>query len=124
MDRLKFTQINMMRAINLRNNKELSLNVTMACSLFERMKGLLGREKLEPGESLWIKPCNSIHTIGMKFPIDVAFLDKNNIVVKVKNNLPSNRISGIYFRASGVLEFPAGTLQETNTQVGDRIEIV
>ena len=112
-----------MRAINLRNNKELSHKVTIACSLVARMKGLLGRQGLESGESLWIKPCNSIHTIGMRFPVDVAFLDKKNTIVKVKNKLPSNRITGIYFRASSVLEFPAGTLQETNTQVGDRIEI-
>jgi hypothetical protein len=112
-----------MRAINLSNNKVLSHNVTIACSLFARMKGLLGREAFEPGESLWIKPCNSIHTIGMRFPIDAAFLDSRNAVVKVSNELSSNRVTGIYFRASSVLEFPAGTLRETDTQVGDRIEI-
>ena len=114
----------MMRAINLSNNKELSRKVTIAYSLLARMKGLLGRKGLEPGESLWIKPCNSIHTIGMRFPIDVAFLDSGNTVVKVKNELPSNRITGIYFRASSVLEFPAGKLKETDTRVGDRLEIV
>lgn len=113
-----------MRAVNLTNNKELSHKVTMACSLFTRMKGLLGRERLEPGESLWIKPCSSIHTIGMKFPIDVAFLDSSNTVVKIKNELPSNRVTGIYFRASSVIECQAGTLKDTDTQVGDRIEIV
>ena len=112
-----------MRAINLTKNKELSHKVTIACSLFARMKGLLGREGLGPGESLWIKPCNSIHTIGMKFPIDAVFLDSGNTVVKIKNELSSNRITGIYFRASSVIEFPAGKLKETNTQVGDRIEI-
>ncbi len=113
----------MMRAVNLRNNKELSHKVTIACSLLARMKGLLGRQGLEPGESLWIKPCNSIHTIGMKFSIDAAFLDSRNTVVKVKNELSSNRITGIYFSASSVIEFPAGKLKETDTQVGDRIEI-
>ena len=119
----KLTQINIMRAINLTKNKELSCNVTEACSLFDRMKGLLGRQGLEPGESLWIKPCNSIHTVGMKFVIDAAFLDSRNIVVKVKNELSANRIPGIYFRASSVLELPAGILKETDTEVGDRIEI-
>jgi len=112
-----------MRAINLTNNKELSHKVTIACNFLARMKGLLGRQGLEPGESLWIKPCNSIHTIGMKFPIDAVFLDSKNTVVKVKNELAVNRVTGIYFRASSVIEFPAGTLQETNTQVGDSIEI-
>jgi len=113
----------MMRAVNLTKNKGLSHNVTLASSLLKRMKGLLGKQELEQGESLWIKPCNSIHTIGMKFPIDAAFLDRRNTVVKVKNKLPANRITGVYFRASSVLEFPAGTLLATDTQVGDRIEI-
>jgi uncharacterized membrane protein (UPF0127 family) len=68
----------MMRAINLTKNMELSNHVTVAYSLLARMKGLLGRQGLEPGESLWIRPCNSIHTIGMKFPIDAVFLDSRN----------------------------------------------
>lgn len=113
-----------MRAINLTNNKELSHKVTIARSLLARMKGLLGRQGLEPGESLWVKPCNSIHTIGMKFPIDAVFLDSRNTVVKVKNELSVNRITGICFRASSVLEISSGKLKETDTQVGDRIEIV
>lgn len=113
----------MMRAVNLTKNKELSHNVTLASSLLKRMKGLLGKQELEQGESLWIKPCNSIHTIGMKFPIDAAFLDKENNIVAIKNNLGRNRLTGVYFSARSVLEFPAGTLLATNTQVGDRIEI-
>lgn len=113
----------MMRAVNLTKNKELSCNVTEASRLFDRMKGLLGRQELAHGESLWIRPCNSIHTMGMKFPIDAAFLDCRNTVVNIKNELSANRITGIYFRASSVLEFPAGTLKETDTQVGDTIEI-
>ena len=112
-----------MRAVNLTKNKELARNVSIASSMVARMKGLLGRKELKKGESLWIKPCNSIHTIGMKFPIDVLFLDSTNIVMEIKKQLPVYRITGIYFRASSVLELPAGTLQETNTQVGDRIEI-
>jgi uncharacterized membrane protein (UPF0127 family) len=113
-----------MKAVNLTRNKELAYNVTEACSLFERMRGLLGRQKLEQGESLWIRPCNSIHSIGMKFPIDVIFLDSENTVVAIRNQMPAYRITGVYFRASSVLELPAGILRETNTQVGDRIDIV
>ena len=112
-----------MRAVNLTKNKELAHNVTEARSLLDRMKGLLGRQGLAQGESLWIRPCNSIHTIGMQFTVDAAFLDRRNTVVKVKNELSANRITGIYFRASSVLELPAGTLKETDTQIGDRIEI-
>jgi hypothetical protein len=112
-----------MRAINLTNNKELSYNVIVACSLLDRMKGLLGRQALAQGESLWIKPCNSIHTIGMKFPIDAAFLDKENNIVAVKNNLARNRFTGVYFSAKSVLELPAGTLEKYDTRIGDRVVI-
>jgi uncharacterized membrane protein (UPF0127 family) len=65
-----------MKAYNLRNGKELSDNVTVADSLFKRMKGLLGRSGMSAGEALWIKPCMSVHTFFMRFPIDVVFLSK------------------------------------------------
>jgi uncharacterized membrane protein (UPF0127 family) len=113
-----------MKAVNFRNGEELSSDVELADSLFKRMKGLLGRKELGKGESLWIRPCNSIHTIGMKFPIDVLFLDKENMIVTLKKNILPNRISGLYMKAVSVLELPAGTLTATDTQAGDKIEIV
>lgn len=85
------------------------------------MKGLLGRDALGEGESLWIKPCNSIHTIGMKFPIDVVFLDQSEKVVHINHRLPANRITGVYFKAASVLELPVGVLKDTGTEVGDTI---
>jgi len=87
------------------------------------MKGLLGRRELREGESLLIKPCKSIHTIGMRFPIDVVFLDKKNNVIIVRTSLPPNRMTGIYLNAASVLELAAGTLAATDTGVGDRIAI-
>ncbi len=112
-----------MRACNARNGRELSAFVELAENVWKRMKGLLGRERLEQGRSLWIRPCKSIHTIGMKFPIDVLFLDRENLVIAVKENLPANRLTGVYPRAVSVLELPAGTLAATDTRTGDRLEI-
>jgi uncharacterized membrane protein (UPF0127 family) len=90
----------------------------------ERMKGLLGRKQFSSGKSLWIKPCKSIHTIGMRFPIDVLFLDKKNIIVKIKKNFLPNRISGLFLNAVSVLELPSGILTATDTRAGDRIKFV
>jgi uncharacterized membrane protein (UPF0127 family) len=59
----------------------------------------------------------------MKFPIDAVFLDSRNTVVEIKYRLPANRVTGVYYRASSVLELPAGTLHATDTKVGDLIEI-
>lgn len=113
-----------MHACNERNNKELSSHVVVASGLITRMKGLLGRDRLDQGESLWIRPCNSVHTIGMNFPIDVVFLDKRNVVIAVKENLSPNRLTGLYTRAASVLELSPGTLAATDTRTGDRLRIV
>lgn len=110
-----------MRARNSRNGKVLSENVAVADSLLARMRGLIGRPEPGAGESLWIKPCRGIHTIGMKFPIDVLFLDAKNTVVRIRENIPPNRCSAMAFRARTVLELPAGIVSVTNTRVGDTI---
>ena len=113
-----------MRAYNLRNGKELSNNVVIADSLLKRMKGLIGKKEMQAGEVLWIKPCMSIHTFGMRFPIDLAFLNTKNKVTAIVNNLKPQRITRLYFKATSVLELPAGTLNTSDTRVGDEIEII
>ena len=112
-----------MKVTNLRNGKELSNNVAEADSLFKRMKGLIGKTEMKAGEALLIKPCMSIHTFGMRFPIDVIFLNKKNEVITIIKNLKPNRITRVYPKAVSVLELPAGTLKEIDTRVGDEIEI-
>jgi len=112
-----------MKVTNLRNGKELSNNVAEADSLFKRMKGLIGKTEMKAGEALLIKPCMSIHTFFMRFPIDVLFLNRRNKVIGLKKNLQPNRLTRIYFSAVSVLELPAGTLKGIDTRVGDEIEI-
>lgn len=87
------------------------------------MKGLLGRDTLPAGEALWLTPCKSVHTIGMKFPIDILFLDKNRKVVGVEESIPPNRFSSFVFRAEGALELPAGTVSQSETRLGDTVEL-
>ena len=113
-----------MRAINLTIKKEIANNVIVAKGILERMKGLIGHSAIKSGDALLIKPCKGIHTFGMKFPIDVIFLDKGNNVIAVKKYLPPNRITPIYLRAKYVLELPEGTVEETSTSIDDTIEII
>jgi uncharacterized membrane protein (UPF0127 family) len=113
-----------MRALNIRTGKELSHHLTVADNLLKRMRGLLGKNEMHIGEALWISPCMSIHTFLMKFPIDVAFLDKRNKVIATIKGLKPNRITRLYFCAVSVIEMPAGTIEATSTAVGDEIEIV
>ncbi len=93
----------------------------MANTSATRRKGLLKHTGLEPGEGLWIAPCEGVHTFGMKFTIDVVFLNKNKKVVKTSPNMVKRRIA-FSFRAYSVLELPAGTLALTGTVAGDQLE--
>jgi uncharacterized protein len=86
-----------------------------------RRKGLLGRDGLPEGEGLWIVPCESIHTFGMRFPIDLVYLDRNKKVKKVRSGVPPWRVSAC-FSAHSVLELASGTIQTTQTKPGDKLE--
>lgn len=88
-----------------------------------RIKGLLGRNALPEGTGLWLTPCSGVHSFGMKFPIDVLFLDGALRVVGLVEHLAPNRVSRIYFRARSAMELPAGTLSRSGTGVGNRIEV-
>ena len=87
----------------------------------KRRTGLLKHKSLQPGEGLWIVPCEAVHTIGMKFPIDVLFLDRKRRVRKIKKNMPRWKMA-VSLMAHSVLELPSGTCDQTSTAVGDELE--
>jgi uncharacterized membrane protein (UPF0127 family) len=112
-----------MKIINKTKNTVLAEEAVVADTIFRRVKGLLGRRDFIKGEALIIKPCNSIHTLLMRFPIDVLFVDKHNQVIKVVSPLVPSRLTRIYFNSVFVIELPAGTVQSTLTSKGDTISI-
>lgn len=85
-----------------------------------RSRGLLGREGFD--EAMLLLPARAVHTIGMKFAIDVAFLDRD-LVVLCTVTMPRWRIGRPRLRASSVLEAGAGSFAQWNLQPGDRLEI-
>lgn len=89
----------------------------------KRRTGLLKHERLIEGEGLWIVPCEGVHTFGMKFPIDVVFLNKKRVVVKLRPNMVKRRIA-FSIRAHSVLELPIGMITKTGTEVGHQLELV
>ena len=111
-----------MRIVNKTKNSILAENAVIADTSFKRVKGLLGKSGLGEGEALVLKPCNSIHTFFMSFPIDVVFVDSQKEVVKVISDMHPFRISGIYFKAHLAIELPVGTISKTSTQPGDLLE--
>jgi uncharacterized membrane protein (UPF0127 family) len=88
------------------------------------MKGLIGRtlQEFSQGGALWIVPCDGVHTFGMRFPIDVAYLDAQGQIIKAYHRLAPFRLAALSFRAKSVLELPPGILAQTNTHVGDVLE--
>lgn len=87
----------------------------------KRRTGLLKHTGLAEGEGLWIVPCEGVHTFGMKFAIDVVFLSKKRVVLKVRKDMAKRRLS-LCLRAHSVLELPAGMAEKTSTQSGDQLE--
>ncbi len=103
----------------------VATEATVANDYFRRLVGLLGKTKrwAKLGRGLWIIPSRGVHTIGMLFPIDVIFLNKDKEVVHLEEHIRPFRISKITLRATSVLELPAHTIYHSGTKIGDTLEI-
>jgi len=109
--------------INLTKETWLATKVRKADNFLTRLVGLLKRKNLGPEEALWLMPSKGIHTIGMKFPIDVVFLNKGSRVVGPVSGLVPNRISAVHLSGYSVLELPNGTIRKSRSEIGDQFEI-
>ena len=106
---------------NFTRKTVVATRVEVASTSATRRRGLLGRAGLDPGEGLWIVPCESVHTIGMRFPIDVIYLDRQKVVKKVRRNLRPGRMSAC-FSAYSTIELAAGSAPESLITKGDTLE--
>ena len=97
---------------------DYGIRVSVADTAPERMRGLLGRESLAIDEALLLRPCRSIHTFGMRFAIDVLFLDRRGCVVAVHHEVAARRLL-FSLRATQTLEMPAGTARSRSIKTGD-----
>jgi uncharacterized membrane protein (UPF0127 family) len=109
------------RVQNSTRGVSLGDSIAIASDSKTRRTGLLRHRELAPGEGLWIARCEAVHTFGMKFAIDVAFLSRSKRILKIRRSLAVRRIS-ICLRAYSVLELPAGMLDATGTGIGDQLE--
>src|SRR5437899_10281140 len=101
----------------------LASNVRLADTPAARRTGLLKHDRLEAGEGLWIYPTQAIHTFGMRFAIDVAFIDRRMRVKRIYHQLRPFRLTSLVWSAKSVLELPSGSLADTQTAVGDELQI-
>lgn len=98
----------------------MSLGVSVADTPWTRLKGLLGRARLNSNDGLWVVPSHGVHTLGMLFPIDVVYLDSLNKVVHLIENFASFRIAPFKTSASSLVELPLQSIRSSQTQVGDQ----
>lgn len=112
--------------LNRTRERFVATNVAVADSYFRRLVGLLGKTSkwARAGRGLWIIPSHGVHTIGMLFPIDLIFLDREKNVVHVEEHVKPFRISKVSLRSHSVLELPAHTVFRTGTCVGDQLEFL
>lgn len=97
--------------------------IDLADGFLSRLFGLLGKSGLEPGSGILIRPCSGVHTMGMRFPIDVVALDKNLCVVRLWRSLPPYRVTRVSFRTHSVLELAPGQIDACGIEPGDRLAL-
>ena len=112
----------MARILNVTKVTVVAEDLAVARSFWGRFRGLMLRRRMASGEALLIEPSASIHTAFMRFPIDVVFLDRENQVVKVAENVRPFR--AVLSRGKSALELNAGCAGKANVSKGDRLIIV
>jgi uncharacterized membrane protein (UPF0127 family) len=95
--------------------------VWKAVSPWERTRGLLGRPPLKPDEGMLINDCRLVHTLGMAYDLDLAFIDRHGKVRKLVSGLRPARAAGS-LGACATLELAPGTLSRIGVREGDTLE--
>lgn len=112
-------------AFNRTRQSFLATELAVANTHWTRLRGLMGMvpAQFRLGRGLWIVPCHGIHTIAMRFPIDVVYLSSDKVVIHVEENVKPWRITPVVMEAATVIEVPSHTIWNTGTALGDQIEI-
>jgi uncharacterized protein len=105
------------------NGDQIADRCAIAETPLSRLRGLLGRTRLEAGEALLIRPTWSVHTFFMRFPIDVVFVDRGLRILAVEPNLRPWRAAARR-RAHAVLELAAGESQRRRLEPGMTLRLV
>jgi len=109
--------------VNLTRGTILAQRAAVAETPGSRRRGLLGTDALDDGEGLLILPCRQVHTFGMRYPIDVIFIDKSWTVRRITHRMRPGRLSALVLSSRAVLELPAAKAARTGTQKGDALDV-
>ncbi len=109
--------------ITKHDHATVQFNARWAKTILQRLVGLLKTSSLKANQGLLLSPCSSIHTIGMRYNLDIVFLDKDKRVLKCVSDLKPNRAAGVrngYY----VLELPGGSVKHNMLSAGDQLNWV
>jgi uncharacterized protein len=110
------------KPIHEKSGLVLGSNIKVACG-FQKMRGLMFARDFGGHDGIFFSWRNSVHNCFVRFPIDLIFITKDAVVVKVVRRFQPWRFSWIYFRARHVIELPASAVPESVAE-GDQLEII
>lgn len=113
----------LVRVVNRTRGTTVAESVELASTSLTRLWGLLGRRGLGAGGGLWIMPSSGVHTMGMRFTIDVVGLDKDMRVVKLWHRLGPWRVTSVSLKMRSVIELAEGTIRAGQIEIGHILEI-
>lgn len=103
--------------------RQVATQVDVADTMWTRVRGLLGRDYLDPDQGLWIVPCPAIHMFFMKFPIDAVFLDRQLRVVKIYHQIAPWHCTATVRGAYSCLELAAGRAMACELTTGQMLQM-
>ncbi len=101
----------------------LADRVEIADGTWSRLRGLIGKPSLDAGEGLLLTPCQAVNMYGVRFAVDVVFMDESGRVVATYEHLGPGTRTRVHRDAYQALELPAGTVNRTGTHAGDRVRL-
>lgn len=113
----------MKKIIIKKNSQVITDNAKRADNFFTRFKGLMFVKEIDDNYALHITPCNQIHMLNMRFPLDVVYLSENGRVVKIDENVQPGKICKTVKGAKSVIEMKAFAASKLGINQGDVLEM-
>lgn len=110
------------KLVNITRGEVLAGKAAVAETPGSRRRGLLSTDSLPDGEGLLIVACRQVHTFGMRYPIDVIFVDESWTVKRIVHAMKPGRLTTLVMSSRAVLELPAGKAAQTGTTMGDLLD--
>ena len=107
--------------LNANTGNVIATRVEIASTFIQRAFGLLAREFIRRDEGMWFQRCSAIHTLGMRVPIDIIFVDASGCVVRLCPDVKQWRPAIVCLQAAGVIQLGSGALREIDIMPGDRL---